>query len=197
MIFGYLRETSEIANKSGNDPETGLCRTGLEEYLKIIFPEIDDWVHDKTIPNLPQGVKCLRRPDYRSEKLKLIIEFDGLPHYTSPSKILDDIIAAELYNSFGYKVVRIPYFIQLSNKAVEKLFNRKVEVELFNENYPSLGIKINTTPAFLCPAGIKRMAKEFLLFPEQYEVNLKYLEKLNNDYLTGISLLISEMKSLY
>lgn len=28
----------------------------------------------------------------------------------------------ELYESYGYKVVRIPYFIQLSNEVVEKLF---------------------------------------------------------------------------
>ena len=36
-VFGYLRETKEIAKKDGNDPTTGLCRTGLEEYLEVIY----------------------------------------------------------------------------------------------------------------------------------------------------------------
>lgn len=46
-MFGYLRETSELALKSGNDKTTGICRTGLEEYLGAIFPDVKDWVHDK------------------------------------------------------------------------------------------------------------------------------------------------------
>lgn len=38
---------------------------------------------------------------------------------------------------------------------------------------PSLGLKGKNSPAYLCYEGIKRMAKEFKQFPEQYEVNLK------------------------
>ena len=117
--WGFLRETNAMAKKAGIDKDTGLHRTGLEEYLKIIFPNIDDWVHDKKI----EGKECKNRPDYRSEKLKLIIEFDGLQHYTKPDIIEKDKINTALYKSFGYKVVRIPYFIQLSKKAVKVLFD--------------------------------------------------------------------------
>ena len=52
MIYGYLRETKELAEKAGIDPESKLPRTGLEEYLKVIFPEVNDWVHDKCVPEL-------------------------------------------------------------------------------------------------------------------------------------------------
>lgn len=47
--WGFLRETTEAAIKAGIDRGTGLHRTGLNEYLKVIFPDIDDWVHDKAL----------------------------------------------------------------------------------------------------------------------------------------------------
>lgn len=70
--WGFLRETKELAQKAGLDADTGLCRTGLEEYLKVIFPDVDDWFHDEPIGML-NGIKRKLRPDYRSETLKLII----------------------------------------------------------------------------------------------------------------------------
>ena len=47
--WGYLRETKEKAIRDGLDPDTGLHRTGLEEYLAVIFPDTSDWIHDKSI----------------------------------------------------------------------------------------------------------------------------------------------------
>lgn len=81
--WGSLREDKEDADKGGVDKVTGLFRTSLYEYLKVIFPTKDDWIHDKTI------FDCSRKlsPDYRSESLKLIIEFDGYTHYKEPEKI--------------------------------------------------------------------------------------------------------------
>ena len=188
--WGFLRETSEAAKKAGIDKDTGIHRTGLDEYLKIIFPEITDWIHDKIIPaELTNGKQYRVRPDYRSETLKLIIEFDGLQHYTQPDKIKQDEKNTKLYKSFGYKVVRIPYFIQLTNECVKTLFNRDIEESLFEKNIPSIGIKGKNTPAYLCPAGVERMKTEFKKFPEQYEVNKKCLERQNDPYLTGIDLI--------
>ena len=171
--WGFLRETIAKAKKSGIDKDTGLCRTGLEEYLNVIFPEINDWIHDKTL-GLINGTSYRNRPDYRSEKLKLIIEFDGLQHYTNPETIQKDINTTSLYESLGYSVVRIPYFIQLSNKAVKIFFCKDVEEKLFDETISSLGIEGKNTPAYLCPAGLKRMAKEFKRFPEQYKANVDF-----------------------
>ena len=37
--WGFLRETAELARKAGIDKDTGIHRTGLDEYLKIIFPK--------------------------------------------------------------------------------------------------------------------------------------------------------------
>lgn len=196
--WGYLRENREAAKKAGMDSETGLCRTGLEEYLKVIFPNTTDWIHDKPLGKVKD--KYYRfRPDYRSETLKLIVEFDGLPHYKDPEIIFKDEENNHLYDSLGYKVVRIPYFIQLSNEAVKTLFGVDVNEPLFDEKIPSLGISGKNTPAFLCPLGIHRMAKEFIKFPTQLKVNLDYLKFIasagpKETLLSGIDLLENQIR---
>lgn len=181
--WGFLRETKEMAKKAGVDKDTGLHRTGLEEYLSAIFPETRDWIHNQRIPNSER----LFRPDYRSKALNLIVEFDGLQHYTRPDIILKDDEKTNFYQTQGYKVVRIPYFIQLTNKVIKQLFGQDVDEQMFNEMIPSLGIKSKNTPAYLCGAGIKRMQNEFKKFPEQLKINIEALEKENNEFLTGVS----------
>ena len=119
--WGFLRENGASARKAGTDPATGLHRTGLDEYLRIIFPETNDWIHDQPIGEIG-GKKRRIRPDYRSESLKLIVEFDGLQHYTNPVNILKDLNNTAIYEQGGYKVVRIPYFIQLTNEVVKSMF---------------------------------------------------------------------------
>lgn len=205
--WGYLRETKEDAMKAGIDKKYNIGRTGLEEYLEVIFPEVKDWVHDKTTGIYLDDKKFNGRPDYRSEKLKMIVEFDGLPHYKNPDVIINDEIKNTIYEEAGYKVIRIPYFIQLSNDVVEKLFGVKIKTELFDEKIPSLRLNSRNTPAYLCPIGIRRMAIDFAnISMYQYNINITALLKEveekakkdneDEDYLqlfTGISDLKKEM----
>ncbi len=193
--WGFIRETSSAAQKAGIDKDTGLHRTGLEEYFAVIFPTVKDWVHDRALGDV-SGRMIRSRPDYRSEQLKLIVEFDGLQHYTKPDKVQKDADLTTTYQALGYKVARIPYFIQLSNKAVMTLFGVDVPEPLFDERIPSLGIKGFNTPAYLCPAGVKRMAQEFKRFPEQYLVNVKFLKHQDNSFLTGVEYLEREFNSI-
>ena len=192
--WGFLRETKALAQNAGIDKDTGLNRTGLEEYLEVIFPEVNDWIHDKAIGKV-NGVVSRKRPDYRSETLKMIIEFDGLQHYTSPAHIVRDKENTKFYENLGYRVIRIPYFIQLTNKTVEQLFNVKVSEPLFDESIPSLGPKSQNTPAFLCYSGIKRMAEEFRRFPEQYKVNLDFLKRQEDQFFVECEILEKEYNS--
>ena len=117
-----------------------------------------------------------------------IVEFDGVQHYSKPDVILRDVQNTANYEKLKYKVIRIPYFIQLTNNAVKELFGVTVEEPLFDIQYASLGASCGS-PAYLCPAGLERMATDFLRFPEQYRVNLKALKNCDNDILTGASLL--------
>lgn len=187
--WGFLRETTEAAIKAGIDRGTGLHRTGLNEYLKVIFPNVDDWVHDKALGLTVNNKVCRKRPDYRSEKLKMIVEFDGIQHYTMPDRIKNDVLSTKFYESLGYKVVRIPYFIQLTNKAVKYFFNIDVKEPLFNENIHSMDKNDRNTPAFLCGAGVLRMIEEFKHHPEQYRVNKEFLISQNDQFLTGADLI--------
>lgn len=194
--WGYLCETSEDA-KSFHNLDTGIHYTGLDEYLAVLFPDVDDWIHNEVVGTV-DGTKILLRPDYMSVKLRLIIEFDGLSHYTDPSLIHKDEIITAFYEKHGYKVVRIPFFIELTNKAVKTLFGISVEESLFDERIPSMGPKEEDTPAFLCNAGIKRMAREFKRFPEQYDTNINFLKSQPQDvqYLIEYELLEKEFNAL-
>ncbi len=104
--MGLLAGNASQGKPRWADP-SGLCRTGLDSYLQVIFPEVRDWVHDRAIPG-----------------------------------------------------------------ALGKLKGKR--------------------PAYLCPAGLRRMAREFALFPAQYEINLCALKELGADHLTGASLLALE-----
>lgn len=46
QVWGFLRETTELAQKAGIDKDTGLIRTGLNEYFDVIFPDTHDWLHE-------------------------------------------------------------------------------------------------------------------------------------------------------
>ena len=194
--WGFLRETAEDAKKAGRDADTGLHRTGLDEYLAVIFPKVTDWVHDKLTGMMYDGKKLLTRPDYRSETLKLIVEFDGLQHYQSPDRIAADQRNTCRYEELGYRVVRIPYFIQLTNTAVRELFGVSIREELFDGAIPSLGKNGRNTPAYLCCAGVERMAKEFLRFPDQYETNLRALIAIEDETYSGVGMLQREIARL-
>lgn len=174
--YGFLRETEEDAVKAGESDYPGLYRTGLDTYLKVIFPNVNDWVHDKTT-----GIQGLgnRRPDYRSETLKLIVEFDGTPHYKSTKQILKDEENTKLYEQAGYKVIRIPWFIQLTNEAVYKLFGVDIKDQLFPSFIGCASFSEDENPNDMCLDGIIRAVDDFAKFPEQLNDNIIFLEMLS------------------
>lgn len=184
--WGYIRETREMAfDAAKKNPESSF--TGFEDYLEILYPG-KTWVHDR--PFGKHGNKTYRiRPDYLCEEEKIIIEFDGLQHYTNPKNIIIDQNNQAIYESFGYKVIRIPYFIQITNEVAKEMFGVEISEPLFDPSLPSMSKKWQNTPAFCCYSGLLRMAKDFKRFPQQYEVNMKQLKSENNEALTGYELL--------
>ena len=76
-----------------------------------------------------------------------------------------------------------------SGEVVKTMFGREVGEPLFDPSVTSMAINGSNTPAFCCPAGLQRMAEEFRLYPQQYKVNLEFLESQNDDFMTGASLL--------
>jgi very-short-patch-repair endonuclease len=143
-----------------------LTEKKLGEYLKLIFPNYE-FIHNKAFPG------TLYRPDYRNDELKLIVEFDGDRHYTKAKVIIDDIIKEEIYKKAGYKVVRLPNFIQLNTKVIKFLFNIDYN---FDQIFPHGFIsKEVTLPADFCQLGIERFKKD-----------LEYFYMCKNDILDSL-----------
>ena len=100
----------------------------LRELLNYIFPDIDDWVHNKIIPNLIINGKKIRiRPAYRSEKLKLIILYNYLFDIPYPIDPTHYIMTLEdnkyIYQKAGYRVVEVPSYLSLSK--IKEEFDKK------------------------------------------------------------------------
>lgn len=184
--WGYIRETREMAQKATESYPNSKF-SGFEDYLEVLYPG-KVWVHDKPFGK-HDGQSYRIRPDYLCEEEKLIIEFDGLQHYTSPSNILKDQKNQSIYEKFGYKVIRIPYFIQITNDVAKEMFGKVIDEPLFDPSLPSIGKEWENTPAFCCLAGVIRMAEEFKRYPQQYEINISHLYEENDESLTGCNLL--------
>lgn len=101
--------------------ELYLTEKKLGETLEKIFPDVE-WIHNRKVPN--SGIN--NRPDYRSDDLMLIVEFDGNRHYQQVDLIQKDCLKDATYEVMGYKVVRIPYFVQLSRDSIKLFFDKDI-----------------------------------------------------------------------
>jgi hypothetical protein len=153
--WGYFRETQGKAQKAGKDKSTGLHRTGLEEYLKVIFPFVKDWIHDQPI-GLELDRKMLRtRPDYRSETLKLITEFDEGVFETV--KLKYPVMANALRDDVDLLNWRHKGFLQSLPTQLNNLWERLALVEVDTSALPpiKLGIKLSISFKILLLLSLK------------------------------------------
>ena len=173
MEFGFVRETKQKASEAGVDI-TGVVRTGLDTYLKFIFPGVKDWIHDKAFP----GMRT--RPDYRSDSLKMVVEFDGLPHFQNKATYDKDMEKTQKYEAAGYKVVRVPLYINLTTSAINNLFGTDLKRSFFRGNVSPFNASFQ--PNCFCITGLKRMAFDYLTYaPEQIPVMLESIRKESPD----------------
>jgi len=89
----------------------------LGEILSILYRGCTI-IHDKSVPNS----NIRNRPDYRIDKHMIIVEFDGYNHYSTTKVIKNDNKKDLVYKSMGYRIIRIPYFIQLNAFTILKMF---------------------------------------------------------------------------
>lgn len=145
-----------------------LTEGALGAFLKNLS---NDWVHDFVVPE--SGLK--NRPDYRSEKLKLIVEFNGHFHYTVPNTILSDEKKRLAYITLGYKIIEIPYFLQLDSRITKFLFGLPKGFNSFPHGFISKNLVL---PASFCSLGVQRFYKELTNFP--LEVAKEIIQSLEN-----------------
>lgn len=115
------------------------------------------FIHNKTVP----GAGRRFRPDFRNDELKLIVEYDGFMHFTEQKNVLSDLEKNSLYRSLGYTVIRIPYFVQLTDQMYDYYFTNnefhlEVDKRLLETDYPHGFIDDNVHfPAEYCLAGLR------------------------------------------
>ena len=162
-----------------------LTEEKLVDYLRIIFPN-QDWISNKKIPGTPIN----SRPDYYNEKMKIIIEFDGDSklningHYSSAKVILNDYKKDVIYRKIGWKVIRIPYFVQMSANSIYDLFGIN-EIKL-EQIYPhGFWDEKARLPADFNELGICR-----------FEDDLKRLPSIKQDIIDSLKNKIVELKNI-
>lgn len=145
---------------------TYLTEDLLGNVLQKIIPR--RWIHDKKFIGRT-------RPDFRNDVAKLIVEFDGSTHYTSAKRIVADKAKDSAEAQAGYKVVRIPYFVQLSAQTIKLLFSIDVKWE---QTYQHGFIdKSCVLPADFCELGISKFKADLKRFSPFKKEILESLER--------------------
>jgi very-short-patch-repair endonuclease len=111
------------------------------------------------------GLERRFRPDYYSESHRLIVEFDGDQHYRSSKVILGDIERDAFFATNGFRVIRIPYFVQLSRAVIADLFGDLAHTTHDFLHFPH-GFIASTVvmPADFCELGIARFEDDLTRF---------------------------------
>lgn len=130
--------------------KTYLTEQKLGLILKEIKPDLE-FIYNKAVP----GATNQRfRPDYRCERKKLIIEFDGYAHYCKASQIINDMEKDQNYELLGYKIVRIPYFIQMTTNVLFLIFAENIP---FQQVYEHGFVDSEAVlPADFCELGLNK-----------------------------------------
>ena len=136
---------------------TYLTEKKLGEILKEVKPDLE-FIHNRIVPD--SGVKY--RPDYRCEELKLIIEFDGHGHYTSSKQIQTDLTKDKIYTDMGYKVFRIPYFVQMCDELLYMIFDEDIKYSQFYDH--GFIDKKAMLPVDYCELGVDKFLEDLSRF---------------------------------
>ena len=94
--------------------------------------------------------------------MSLLVEFDGDEHYRHTLKIKADIEKDEAASVSGYKVVRFPYWVQLTTETLCHYFGLDAQVV---QDFPHGFIVTKIFPASFCELGVERFRGELERLP--------------------------------
>lgn len=155
-VFGVARKAkvgSLIPGKKGKKTKKVVGDT-IKEVLKVFIPEekYGKIQIRKKLKQLGYDVKSNIEPDYFYENLGLIFEFDGPDHYNDSFKIMKDERKYKNLkhikkngNEFALRIIRIPYYVQLSKDVAKFLFkDLPIHFSKDLKNLPSEGFYSDT-----------------------------------------------------
>jgi len=147
----------------------------------------DDLKYNRKVKSLPLPF----RPDVSIESEKIVIEYDGHHHYQNPAVILGDIERDAAYASFGFRTIRVPFFLQLSNTTIAYWFDGLIKpgYDRIKQTYPH-GFIDETAylPASFCELGVRKFKVEFERLPKHIREDI--LLSIANKIGSGDPLLV-------
>jgi hypothetical protein len=99
---------------------------------------------------------------YEIASEKVAVEFDGDEHYRHSLKIKADREKDELAKLGGYRVVRVPYWVQLTSETLRHYFGLDAEIA---QDFPHGFITTKIFPASFCELGLARFTRELDSLP--------------------------------
>ena len=140
-----------------------LVQSKLESAIREIVGE-SSWMGREV--KLPDS---RRRWDmaYESHGRTVVVEFDGDEHYRNTLKFKIDEEKDADAKKHGVRVVRIPYWIQLTTETLAHYFQLSAEVV---QNFPHGFIETKIFPASYCEMGVRRFQREYAALPSGVQV---------------------------
>jgi hypothetical protein len=127
-----------------------------QSMVRFLLERLDaNGIVNSTVP----GILRLK-PDYRSETYKMIVEFDGPEHYQVARKVIEDKIREKAFSDAGYHVIRIPYFVQMTEPCITELFGEKIARRDAFKDFPHGFISTRSYPADFCELGVERFLND-------------------------------------
>ena len=150
-----------------------------EEIMKNILNEIFKGATEKSKES-PDSNELYERTwssSIETNNEKLVINYDDYEHYCNAVLIKTDNEEEEIAKELGYKVIRIPYWIQLDSITVKHYFG--VESDIKTEYLHGFG-NTSVFPASFCEKGIERFSQELKMLPGEikYEIIMSLREKI-------------------
>lgn len=153
----------------------------LGEFLEVLYPN-KEWIHDERFQADEHTYNF--KPDYCCHELKMCVEFDGPDHYVKANIVQADENKDQKLHELGYKIVRIPYFIQLDRSSIQFFFDKNFS---FSNRFPHGFVSKNVVlPASFCEQGIWKF-KKLLLTLDTYERTRYIFNEIRESLVTKIN----------
>jgi hypothetical protein len=103
---------------------------------------------------------------------EIAVEFDGDQHYRDTLVMKLDLEKDDLADEAGIEVVRIPYWVQLTDDTAKHYFDDLFDGIHIEQDYPHGFIKSKIFPASYCALGVERFMAELHDLPEKEFVDV-------------------------
>jgi len=104
---------------------------------------------------------------YEIGDIVTVVEFDGDEHYRHTLKIKTDREKDAVALEHGFRVIRIPYWIQLTSETLVHYFGLTADIA---QDFPHGFITTKIFPASFCELGLIRFKSELDSLPSQVKV---------------------------